>query len=220
MSHHQFIWVDPVRLKVELHLPWSDQKLHSLLVAIMVVERKLHIVINKNILLHLQPCSGMCAILPAYGIFLHVGFSNKKNPCCTLPVKFLKYLAALMPVVSSFCSWLCLRDFLSLPNPSRFEGQSLANWASWFSHVSALVCTQSNYWCAVALQQCFSVSACSALSRQLGCNEEGAFSYPGVSLQMWNVFLHLFITVGCMFALGYKLDGFTTLLPAPLVGKS
>lgn len=185
MSHHQFIWVDPVQHKVELHLPWSDQKLHSLLVAITVVERKLHIVINKNILLLLHPCSGMCTILSAYGIFLYVGLSNKKNPCHILPVKFLKFLTALILVVSSFCSWLCLRDFLSLPSPSRFEGQSLASWASWFSHVSALVCTQSNYWCPVALQQCFSVSAWSAVSRQLGCNEERSLLIP------WCIFTDL-----------------------------
>lgn len=179
MSHHQFICVDPVQLKVELHLPWSDQKLHSLLVALMIVERKLHTVINKNILLHLQSCSGMCIILCQHmAIFLNVGFSNLKNPCHVLPVKFIKFLAALIPVVSSFCSWLCLRDFLFLPNPSKFEGQSLANWASWFSQVSVLVCTRSNYWCPVALQQCFSVSACTAVSRQLGCNGKRSFLIP------------------------------------------
>lgn len=186
MSHHQFIWVDPIQLKVELHLPWSDQKPHSLLVAIMAGERKLHTVINKTILLHLQPCSGMCIILCQHmAFFLHVGFSNIKNPCHTLPVKFLQFLAALIPVVSHFCWWLCLRDFFSLPNLSRFEGQSLANWASWFSQVSVLVCTQSNYWSSVALQQCFSVSACSAVSRQLGCSEERSFLIP------WCIFADL-----------------------------
>lgn len=126
--------------------------------------------------------------MSAYGIFfLHVGFSNIKKPCHTLPVKFLKFLAALIPVAPSFCSWLCLRDFLSLPKPKIWRsvtGKLSFTVSTGFS-LWKLVCTQSNYWCPVALQQCFSVSACSAVSRQLRCNEERSFLIP------WCIFIDL-----------------------------
>lgn len=137
MSHHQFIWFDPIQIKAEVHLPWSDQKQRGSLVAIMLVKRKLHTMTNKNIVLHLLLCSEMCLMLRQHMAFLHAGFFNIKNPCCASSCKI-----SSDPGCSHSCCFCFLLMFVPerlryWPNLSRFEGQSLVSWASRFSLVSS-----------------------------------------------------------------------------------
>lgn len=77
----------------------------------MVVERKLHTMINKNTVLRLLLCSEMCIMLRQHMAFLRAGFFLiEKTLVASLPVKFLKILDVLIPVVLALCWCLFLRE--------------------------------------------------------------------------------------------------------------